>query len=228
MKKKVQVVAQPPAATSERAAFGRRLSELLDRAGMSASDLAKMLGVSYEMARRYTKGVAVPEFEGLVRLAKLLGVSPLWLATGQLDQLAGGKPEGRTVRMLSPEEAANYESAVIAKAGRAVTVEAGTLAMRIEGSEMAVQMNPGGRTMLITGDYVVIDAQAVPAPGDYVVARRSDRSGTAVLRRYMPGSMSDPSDWRLIANNPDYPPITSSDGYEIIGTVTEFHLHRRQ
>lgn len=57
--------------------------------GVDVSALAKAVGISYEMARRYAEGSALPRPEKLAAIATWLGVPPAQLAWG--DTSTGGQ-----------------------------------------------------------------------------------------------------------------------------------------
>lgn len=72
--------------------FARRLRELMlargyssegSRSGVDVGKLAQVAATSYEMARRYAEGVAIPRPEKLQTIAAWLGVSPGALAWGE-------------------------------------------------------------------------------------------------------------------------------------------------
>lgn len=215
----------PVAHSAEREAFGRRLTELLERSKMSIGDIQNALGVSYEMARRYVRGIAVPEYETRVRLAKLMNVSLAWLETGALESLPAARPDGHTVRLLTVEEAANFEKSVVTKAGTVVSAASGDFAMTISDDAMMATLD--GARALLPGDYVVVSAKTAALPGDYVVARHESGKGGALLRRLVVESMRE-NDWKLVANNPNYPIIKPDDGYKIIGPVVQLCILRHR
>lgn len=76
--------------------FARRLSQVMERAGhysmrknssLDVTLLAKVAGCSYQMARRYLLGEALPEIYVVLKIAKWLMVSPGWLLFGDNDHL---------------------------------------------------------------------------------------------------------------------------------------------
>lgn len=82
--------------TTASVAFARRLRELMkarglvsesSRSGVDVSALAHAAGASYEMARRYAEGVALPRPDKLQKIADWLGVPASVLAWGT------GEPE---------------------------------------------------------------------------------------------------------------------------------------
>lgn len=62
--------------------FAERLTKAMTEVGLEIVDIKERLGVTYEMARRYTLGTAMPREPRLKKLAGLVGKSPSWLAFG--------------------------------------------------------------------------------------------------------------------------------------------------
>lgn len=87
--------------------FARRLGAAMEAANMTTTDLHRAMGVTYEMARRYTLGLAMPRGPGkMTRLAVILGCEEGYL-TGKDDyfsrDLACPVPAGRRIPVLSRE-----------------------------------------------------------------------------------------------------------------------------
>jgi transcriptional regulator with XRE-family HTH domain len=53
------------------------------KSGIEMSELAKIAGVSYSMARKYVLGVALPDYHLIPKIAHWLNVSPGWLLFGE-------------------------------------------------------------------------------------------------------------------------------------------------
>lgn len=69
------MVEKPPTPkAAPHAAFGRLVSDKLDRMRLSNPKAAKAVGVTPEMIRRYRDGLVMPRDRALEKLAKLLGV----------------------------------------------------------------------------------------------------------------------------------------------------------
>lgn len=66
-------------------AFGDRVAARMTALGMSVAVIQTATGVTYEMARRYSLGIAFPRQAKLELLAKALQVDPSWLAYGTAD-----------------------------------------------------------------------------------------------------------------------------------------------
>lgn len=67
--------------------FASRLNELMAKQGRTIVDLQQAIGVTYEMARRYTLGTATPRDNKIEAMAKYFGVSPANLKYGTTDSL---------------------------------------------------------------------------------------------------------------------------------------------
>ena len=75
--------------------FAKRLNELMTNKGISVTQLKSLVGVTYEMARRYTIGAAKPRASVMNKLALALGVSASYLEYG-VGEREGCKEMERT------------------------------------------------------------------------------------------------------------------------------------
>jgi len=71
------------AARLQQAANARGLTSGRSRSGVDITALAAAIDASYEMARRYAEGLAMPKPETIRTLARWLRVSSAWLAYGE-------------------------------------------------------------------------------------------------------------------------------------------------
>ncbi|SDY49568.1 helix-turn-helix domain-containing protein [Citreimonas salinaria] len=69
------------------ATFGDRLAAARDAAGMSQGDLARRLGVKLKTLQSWENDMAEPRANRLSMTAGLLGVSMVWLITGEGEGL---------------------------------------------------------------------------------------------------------------------------------------------
>lgn len=65
------------------AAQKRGLTSGRSRSGVDVVGLAEAAGCSYEMARRYSEGLAMPKPDGIRVIARWLNVEPAWLMYGE-------------------------------------------------------------------------------------------------------------------------------------------------
>ncbi len=105
-------------------AFARRLRELMTergylspgaRSGVDIASLAKAAGTSYEMARRYAEGVAIPRPDKLEAIARWLGVDP--------GSLAWGANESAPINLELLEKCLNSIAEAQRRTGRVLTTE---------------------------------------------------------------------------------------------------------
>ena len=89
--------------------FSKRLSSVLQkegyssnrsRAGVEINKLADVAGVSYQMARKYALGMALPEYHIIPKIAKWLNVSSSWLLFGEKEPI---QPEHKSSSMIEIE-----------------------------------------------------------------------------------------------------------------------------
>lgn len=92
--------------------FAARLTQAMREAGLSVTDIKNGVGVTYEMARRYTLGTAKPRDEKLKALAQLLGKTSAWLAYGDITPdskaeflfIDSAKRHGWAISATGPED----------------------------------------------------------------------------------------------------------------------------
>lgn len=95
--------------------FSKRLNSSLQKEGYSSNrskigievnQLSKVAGVSYQMARKYTLGMALPDYHIIPRIAKWLNVSSSWLLFGEKEPVV---PEHKSSTLIEIEiELLNY------------------------------------------------------------------------------------------------------------------------
>ena len=139
----------------ETKAFARRLCDLMrarghvspgSNSGVDVSAMANALGISYEMARRYAEGLAMPRPGKLAALARWLGVTPAALAfgaqaTNKIDERVLGEclraireAQERTGVSLSTERAAHLVAVLYGEAQSGEIPTAKTVELMIRAS----------------------------------------------------------------------------------------------
>ena len=73
--------------------FHQRLFEVRKHSGMTQSDLAEKLNVSRQAVSRWEMGTAKPDFENLVAISELFGVSVDYLLKGSEEERTSSKSE---------------------------------------------------------------------------------------------------------------------------------------
>lgn len=88
-----------------------RIQQKLDEKGLKQVDIARATGKSTAAVAKWLSGQNVPKTESLVKIARLFGVTPNWLATGesgsltaqqQVDALVASLPNGITHDEIEP------------------------------------------------------------------------------------------------------------------------------
>lgn len=74
--------------SAEAATFGDRMAGAREAAGLSQKGLAKRLGVKLKTIKSWEDDLAEPRANRLQMLAGMLGVSLMWLLTGEGDGIA--------------------------------------------------------------------------------------------------------------------------------------------
>lgn len=178
--------------------------------GMDQARLAARLDVATRTLQRWEKGEQVPDSNFLMRLAKILGVTPHWLLTGEGSMygepsakilplptgrykkvdlislpLLSSVPGGAPSLMFHPEYVEKY-----------ITVDtvndSSAFALEVKGNSMAPRIEDG--------DIIVVSPKLEPRSGDICVVRVSDED--TVKRIKIDGQLI-----YLIPLNPEYEPM---------------------
>lgn len=92
--------------------FSKRLNSILKKeeyiskrpkAGVEISQIAKVAGVSYQMARKYVLGLALPDYHVIPRIAKWLNVTSSWLLFGEKEVFLTEEPKSSTLIEIESE-----------------------------------------------------------------------------------------------------------------------------
>lgn len=208
--------------------FSTRLNRALDRSGFiqgrgRRQQLASVLGVSGEAARKWLSGESMPSMQHATHLARIACAEVDWLLTGRssapptlpdLPNVSPGPPLRGRVPLVSWVQAGDEREAIdLLPPGQAdewvettVQVRAHTYALRVEGDSMLPLFPPG--TLLVVEPE--LDAQ----PGDYVIAKNG--AGEVSFKQLV----RDGGDWYLKPLNERYP-IKPLGAAKIIGVVRE-------
>lgn len=189
-----------------------RIRESRTRRGFDQARLAARLDIATRTLQRWEKGDQVPDSNDLVRIARLTGVAPHWLLTGEGSPSgsdpASGKilplpvnryrkvdlitlpllssvPGGAPSLMFHPEHVEKY-----------ITVDdihdSGAFALEVKGNSMAPRIEDG--------DIIVVSPKLDPRSGDICVVRVSDEDTVKRIK-------IDDSLVYLIPLNPEYEPM---------------------
>lgn len=171
----------------------------------------------------WEKGMHEPKFDVLVEIALATGFPPPVLNLP--SRLAEASPGPRQYPVLSHTQAASLaDGGALPKLGKILDTEFGKYGpstraffLALEGDAMAPEFREG--------DRVLVDPEARPQPGDFVVARNAKRQ--ALLRKYRVRGVDDEGVevFELVPLNADHAALRSDKHrLTLIGTVLG---HRR-
>jgi SOS-response transcriptional repressor LexA len=214
--------------------YSERLRSALGARGVSVSQLAAGMGVSYQAVKRVLDGLSKAfSAANNTKAAAFLRVSPDWLATGagsmdvSFDVNVRPAPPGmRAYPVISKVQAGQVkEIACPYEPGDGFAVEFGeddasawAFYLEIEGDSMLPEFRPG--------DRVLIDPEVTPRPGDFVAARNTKQEAT--FKKYRVRGIGDTGQevFELVPLNNDYPTLRSDEQHlVVVGTMLE---HRRK
>lgn len=177
---------------------------------MDQARLAARLDVATRTLQRWEKGEQVPDSNFLMRLAKILGVTPHWLLTGEGSMygepsakilplptgrykkvdlislpLLSSVPGGAPSLMFHPEYVEKYIAVDSVN-------DSSAFALEVKGNSMAPRIEDG--------DIIVVSPKLEPRSGDICVVRVSDED--TVKRIKIDGQLI-----YLIPLNPEYEPM---------------------
>jgi transcriptional regulator with XRE-family HTH domain len=92
--------------------FGKRVQQRAKEKGLSIAEIQKALKVTYEMARRYWKGIAKPRSHRMKILASLLSSSVAWLEYGEKESDSSSARERATISYAQSTQLALSDEAV--------------------------------------------------------------------------------------------------------------------
>lgn len=214
--------------------YSERVRSAMDARGVSVSQLAAGMGVSYQGVKRVLDGLSKAfSAANNAKAAAFLRVSPDWLATGvgsmevKFDVNVRPAPPGmRAYPVISKIQAGLVkEIACPYEPGDGFAVEFGeddaspwAFYLEIEGDSMLPEFRPG--------DRVLIDPEVQPRPGDFVAARNTKQEAT--FKKYRVRGIGDNGQevFELVPLNDDYPILRSDEQHlTVVGTMLE---HRRK
>ena len=185
-------------------AWAKRLNDATARRGWTKAELARRAGIEYDALSKYMSGyVHQPRGDNIARLARALGLSPLWLRDGQGAQWAAvpviGYARGADSWVPIDDHApgAGYDDVTFGIDGD------DPVAIEVRGVSMA--------PVYRAGDCLICDRRrgddfAAIVLRDCVVLTRQDER---LIKIVAPGSRRGV--YRLRSYNPDYPDIEDAE-----------------
>lgn len=216
-------------------ALASRIAHARALAQLSVAEVAEHFGVSVQAVYDWEKSdrkPSTPDPKRLHRLAELFKVRPEWLLTGSGEAYDVGHRglkklrAGRIVPQVSTEVAASGTSKDHAKLGFSVDTcfpcGPNSYATNLTDKSNAPEYMPG--------DIVVIDPDALPVPGDMVLAIVPTSTDPVFRRFKVLATQENNETIELIPLNDDWKRYFISDPAHgrILGVMTEHTKPRRQ
>ena len=208
------------------AATIRRAREQL---GLTQSEVARRLKVSKTAVSKWEEGETAPNRNRVAEVARVLGLKPSdLLAHARVGlTLVDDETSGRMIPVMClndiPESGMPTDPAALAafpKVLADVSEELCAVALRVEGSEMAAEINDG--------DVVIVSPTVIPRKDDVVVAVVDHE---IMLRRYKPRGIDTSGNtvFDLFSTNPEVATrtVNASHPGRILAVVIE-HRRKRQ
>lgn len=214
--------------------FKDRLKKARKFSGIKQADLAERIGVKQTSISDLERGKS-KSTSFTTQIAHELGVSALWLATGEGEMLEGenSKLDNSLSRAVSPLQYHRYPVVSIVQAGKftecVVPYPSGTEdwyestdygakgpAFWLEVSGDSMTAPTGVRPSIPEGTLVLVDTGIEPTPGKLVVAQL-DESNEATFKKLI----VDGGKRYLKPLNPAYPLIPINGNCRIIGVAVE-------
>jgi SOS-response transcriptional repressor LexA len=215
--------------------YGLRLEQALKWAGISQSKLAEKLEIKQQsISHAINKGNGS---EHTTSIANALGVNPNWLEKGlgnpkeltmvqsMIAQYGSSNVQeishhNRPIPVISTIQAGNWREAIAQNADEYLYSNKirsiNSFALEINGKSMMPDFHEG--------EYIIVDPDVQPNPGDYVVAQNGKDEAT--FKKYRPRGINENAQevFELVPLNPDFPVIRSDrEKVILIGTVMD-HL----
>lgn len=193
--------------------IGDRLRDARELKGMEQAVLALKAGVVTRTLQRWEKGEQVPDGLSLTTIAKVTGVQPSWLLTGDGEMypkpsrpenvysmpgslrrkarlvdlpLISAVPAGKVATIFHPDYADSYVTVDDVK-------DPGAFALKVKGNSMSPRIEDG--------DVVIVSPQAEARSGDICVVRVN---GEDTLKKVK----FEGTYIHLVPLNPDFEPVT--------------------
>ena len=193
--------------------IGERLREAREQKGLEQTVLAAKIGVVPRTLQRWEKGEQVPDGLEITRIAKVTGVQPTWLLTGEGEiyaaparpenvyalpatqrrkprmaelPLVSSVPAGKVSTMFHPDYVDDYVTVDDVK-------DTGAFALKVKGNSMSPRIEDG--------DIVIVSPQQEAHNGDICVVRVNEEDTLKKVKfegNYL----------HLIPLNPEFEPVT--------------------
>lgn len=220
---------------SDMKTLAERLKEARSDKGLSQTALAKLVGIGQATVASIENGRNRGSTY-ITKIARVLNVSPEWLADGIGDKSASRLDNnvrpittpGRQVPIIDYVQAGMWhEIADPFPPGAAFEyiisfseLSDSAFALRIRGDSMSPEF--------VEGDVIVVDPAVAPRPGSFVVAKNGGEEAT--FKKYRSRGIDQHGDdiFELVPLNDDYPTLRSDETHcFVIGTAVEVRKQLR-
>lgn len=231
--------------------FGDRLKFAIKLRGITASDLARHLGVKPQAIYQVQSGKSgAMNASNAAATAEFLRVPIRWLTDGEgpapreaqqsVPDVSNGPssdfdtnvvpaPIGsRRIPLINYVQAGELTEIGVSFSGEAMEylltdlrLSDYSFALEIQGDSMSPEFRPG--------DRIIVDREVCPRPGDFVVARNGGYEAT--FKKYRPRGISETGKevFELVPLNEDYPTLYSErQPLIVIGTMVEHRKYYRR
>lgn len=213
--------------------LSKNLVEILRRKDWNQADLAEKSGVDSATINRVIKGKVKLTSDSLPAIADALGVSVSQLLAEGLSfdpNVVLEKSKGRRIPVLDYAQVLSLPEAMKTASEdqtKDFILTYGdyskmTFAMRIHGDSMVPTFREG--------DVIIVDPDAKPKPGEYVIAEVPPKK-EAVLLQYRESGINESGEqvFELVPDNPIYASVRSDrQPVRIIGTVDKHTKNMRR
>lgn len=220
---------------SDMKTLAERLKEARSDKGLSQTALAKLVGIGQATVASIENGRNRGSTY-ITKIARVLDVSPEWLADGIGDKSAS-KLDNNVRPITTPGRQIPIIDYVQAGMWREITdpfppgaafeyiisfseLSDNAFALRIRGDSMSPEF--------VEGDVIVVDPAVVPRPGSFVVAKNGGEEAT--FKKYRSRGVDQHGDdiFELVPLNDDYPTLRSDETHcFVIGTAVEVRKQLR-
>lgn len=199
------------------------------------SALARVINASPQTIHNWQeRGISK---QGMLKAQEVIGCSALWLETGNgpmsLNVLCNASQlysKTNQIPLIRPDQALQVSpNSAVPALGEPVcwlfthtNLSARAYALEVWGNSMSPRFQEG--------DWIILDPKALPEPGDFVVARYTEKN-ELIFRKYRPKGLDSSRNmmFELIPLNEDFPSLRSNIiPIEIIGTLVEHRTFNKK
>lgn len=227
--------------------IGERIHQRMRELELSDVDVSKKVKISKVSVGKWRKGEAEPTASHFAKLAEVLKIDPIWLATGQnttINQgiIVNGTNTNHGTQLVGNQTNIHHNAtpALHPKVAPLINwIEAGQFTdigdnsyneylpyFGDYGNDRVYWLRIVGDSMLPDfkeGEFVLINADRQPTAGNYVAALKQGEE-QATFKKYRPKGFDDKgvAFFHLVPSNEEYPIIDSRhEPFDVLGVAVE-------